>query len=54
MVQCFIWDILPDDRAKIKILDFSLVPGSLNQLLGVFGDTTELGPSKDLIAIKMW
>ena len=62
MVHCFIWDILQDDRAKIKILDFGLVPGSVNQLLGVFGDheghgwatPTELGPSTDLIAIKMW
>lgn len=62
MVQCFIWDILQDDKAKIKILDFGLVPGSVNQFLGVFGDheghawatTTELGPSTNLIAIKMW
>ena len=62
MVQCFIWDILQDDRAKIKILDFGLVPGSVNQFLGVFGDPeshgwatpTKLGPATDLIAIKMW
>ena len=62
MVQCFIWDILQDDRVKIKILDFGLVPGSVNQLLGAFADhkghgwatSTELGPSTDLIAIKMW
>ena len=62
MVQCFIWDILQDDRAEIKIWVFGLVPGSLNQFLGVFDDheghgwatPTELGSSTDLIAIKMW
>ena len=62
MVQCFIWDILQGDRAKIRILDFGLVPGSVNQFLGVFGDPeshgwatpTKLGLATDLIAIKMW
>ena len=62
MVQCFIWDILQGDRAKIRILDFGLVPGSVNQFLGVFGDPeshgwatpTKLGLATDFIAIKMW
>ena len=38
MVQCFIWDILQDDRAEMKIWVFGLVPGSLNLFLGVFDD----------------
>ena len=38
MVQCFIWDIPQDNRANFKILDFGLVPGSINQFLEVFGD----------------
>ena len=36
--QYFFWDILQDDRVKFKILDFGLVPGSLNHFLGIFGD----------------
>ena len=62
MVQCFIWDILQDDRADMEILVFGLVPGSLNQFLGVIDDheghgwatSTELWSSTDLIAIKIW
>ena len=58
MAQCFI-NILQDDRAEMKIWIFGLVPGSLNQFLGVFDDheghgwaiPTELGSSTDLIAI---
>ena len=60
MVLCFIYDILQDDRAKIKILEFRSVPGSLNQFLGDFGEheghgwatPTGIGPSTGFIAIK--